>query len=480
MSRSNPDVSQRTNSSAGFSPELLIHLNRSQRVVREQLAQQLRAMIRDGRLPAGARLPPTRVMARDLDVARSVVVDAYQQLIADGYLSARQGSGTRVLPVSSDRPAVDSRSAEVTSAIGLFAGLPDPALFPRAEWLRHYRTALQALPDGRLGYPGPAGVQELRDALADYLSRVRGVAAAPENILVCSGITQAITLICRALHARGVRTIAMEDPGFGLHRQAIINAGLNVTGVPVDDDGLHVNALDNLDVGALLTAPAHSYPTGAVLSTPRRTALLRWARQRNMVIIEDDYDAEFRYDSAPLGALQGLAPEHVVYTGCVSKTLTPALRLGWMVLPRWLTGAVVHQKLLDDTGTSVLEQRALARFIETGGLTRHLRRVRPIYRHRRDAAVQATATALPGAAVKGIDAGLHLYVELPQWCDEADLLTAARERGIVIEGASWHFHSPAVAPPALIIGYGSTTEATVGDALTRLGEVYGSARAGSV
>ena len=473
MSRSNGEFVEQTNSAdAGFPMEILLHVDRSRRGVRQQLSQQLRAMIRDGRLAAGTRLPPSRVMAGDLGMARSVVVDAYQQLAADGYLSARQGSGTRVLPLVQVEVADRTAATESRPAVGLLGGMPDPTLFPRVEWLRHYRAALHDMPNTQLGYPGPFGTLELRNALAGYLTRTRGVAAAPERTVICGGATQAIVLICRALRARGTRTVAMEDPGFGLHRQAIANTGLQVVGIPVDEDGLQVHKLADLDVGAVLTAPAHSYPTGAVLGTARRAALLTWAHEHDRLIIEDDYDAEFRYDRAPLGALQGLAPERVVYTGCASKTLSPALRLGWMILPRWLVDDVAHQKLLDDMGTTVAEQLSLARFIETGGFTRHLRRVRPIYRRRRNAMLEAIATSLPEAAPKGIAAGLHAYVELPDWCDEARLVDAALEQDLLIEGAGWHRLAQQATPPALLLGYGATTEATICSSLTTLGSIY--------
>jgi GntR family transcriptional regulator / MocR family aminotransferase len=473
MSRSNTDISEQTNPSAlGFSEELLLHLDRSQRGLSQQLTEQLRALIRTGRLPTGTQLPPSRVLAHDLAVARSVIVDAYQQLAAEGYLSARQGSGTQVLAVTQPAASEQLVAAESPSVVSLLGGLPDPALFPRAEWLRHYRSVLRDIPNAQLGYPGPFGTLELRRALSDYLSRVRGVAAQPQHTVVCGGITQAVVLVCRALRARGLTSIAMEDPGFGLHRQAIANTGLKVVGLPVDDEGLQVHKLAELDVGAVLAAPAHSYPTGAVLSAARRAALLTWAHENDRLIIEDDYDAEFRYDRAPLGALQGLAPERVAYTGCASKTLSPALRLGWMILPRWLVSDVAQQKLLDDVGTTVPEQLTLARFIETGGFTRHLRRVRPVYRRRRDATLEAVATSLPAAQAKGIAAGLHLYVQLPDGDDEARLIDAAREQGLLIEGASWHWSAHETPPPALVLGYGATTEARIHHSLTMLGAIY--------
>ena len=361
---------------------------------------------------------------------------------------------------------------EPVGSVRLIGGLPDPALFPRTEWLRHYRAALNNVPNHDLGYPGPHGTLPLREALAGYVARVRGVATRPDHLLITSGITQAVVLVARALRTRGVDAIAVEDPCFGFHRQAITNAGLRVVPVPVDEDGIDVAKLLAHNIRAVLVAPAHSYPTGSVLSATRRSALVTWAHDNDGLIIEDDYDAEFRYDRAPIGALQGLAPQRVAYAGCASKTLAPALRLGWLAVPDWLIDDVVVQKLLDDMGNTVLEQLALARFIESGGLARHLRRVRPIYRRRRDTALASIATSLPGAIPVGVAAGLHTYVRLPRSCDEAQLLDAARKRGVLVEGASWHWSAPAAAPPALVVGYGSIAESTIRDGLGTLGAIY--------
>jgi GntR family transcriptional regulator / MocR family aminotransferase len=431
----------------------------------------LRSAIQQGRLPAGAVLPPTRTLARDLGVARSVVVAAYEHLATDGYLSGRQGSGTQVMPIAQAESPPSSTITEPVTDVRLFGGLPDPALFPRTEWLRHYRAALNSVPNHQLGYPGPLGTPQLREALTNYVARVRGVATTPDRMVITSGITQAVVLVVRALRARGVDTIAVEDPCFGLHRQAVINAGLQVVPISVDDDGLDVAKLLAHNVGAVLVAPAHSYPTGTVLSASRRAALVKWADDTDGLIIEDDYDAEFRYDRAPIGALQGLAPQRVAYTGCASKTLTPALRLGWLAAPDWLVDKVVRQKLLDDMGNTVLEQLALARFVESGGLARHLRRVRPIYRRRRDAALASIAASLPAATPTGVAAGLHTYLRLPPSCDEAGLVEAAGKRGVVVEGASWNWAVPSVAPPALVIGYGAIAESAIRSGLAVIGSL---------
>jgi GntR family transcriptional regulator / MocR family aminotransferase len=462
---------------AGFSAEILLAVDRSdRRGLREQLRQQLRSAIQDGRLQAGTLLPPSRTMAHDLGVARSVVVDTYENLTADGYLESRQGSGTRVLPIARTTP-IQPAGREAAPAASFFGGLPDPGLFPRAEWLRHYRAALNLAPNESLRYPGPLGAQPLRQALASYLARVRGAAADPDRVMITTGLTQAVALLCRALRARGVEAIAVEDPCFGLHRDAIRNAGLRPVPIPVDDDGLNIAQLARSDAGAVLVAPAHSYPTGAVLSPARRAALVEWAHDRGAFVIEDDYDAEFRYDRAPIGAIQGLAPDRVAYAGCASKVLTPALRLGWMVVPRRLVVDVVREKLLDDMGTTVFEQLALARFIETGGLARHLRRVRPVYRRRRSTAVDAIATFLPGAVPKGVAAGLHIYVQLPHWCDEAKITEKARARGVFVEGANWNWADPHSAPPALVFGYGSANDRVIREGIAVLGSIYAAVRA---
>lgn len=473
VSGSNSRLSEQTNfGDAGFPSDLLVALDRSgRRGLSAQLQQQLRSAMQQGRLPAGTILPATRTLARDLGIARSVVVAAYENLATDGYLSGRQGSGTQVMPIAQTSADTPSTTAEPDTDVRLLGGLPDPALFPRTEWLRHYRAALTDVPNHELGYPGPLGALQLRVALANYIARVRGVATTPDRMLITSGITQGVVLVARALRARGTDAIAFEDPCFGLHRQAVVNAGLQVVPIPVDDDGLDVAKLLAHNVGAVLVAPAHSYPTGTVLSAQRRAALVEWADDNDALIIEDDYDAEFRYDRAPIGALQGLAPQRVAYMGCASKTLTPALRLGWLAVPDWLLDKVIRQKLLDDMGNTVLEQLALARFIESGGFARHLRRVRPIYRRRRDTALASIATSLPEAIPTGVAAGLHMYLRLPTSCDEVGLVDAARNRGVLVEGASWNWSVPASAPPALVIGYGAITEPAIRNGLAILGSL---------
>ena len=468
-------MKKQANPADGFARALLVDLDRSApRTFRRQLERAIREAIADGRLEPGAPLPPSRTLAAELRLSRSVVVEAYGNLVAAGYLSSRRGSGTRVSSRAAG-PAADGAPHDVVRrpyTARFQSGLPDPASFPRRVWERHYRAVLAGLPDSAFTYPDPQGAIELRRALASYLGRVRSVTASHDRVLVCNGFAQGLVLVCRALRARGVEAMAVEDPCFAHHRRLIENAGLAPVPVAVDEDGLRVEDLRATGAGAVLVAPAHSYPSGAVLSPERRVALLRWAAATGAVVVEDDYDAEFRYDRAPVAALQGLAPDRVVYGGSTSKMLSPLLRLGWLVAPEWLIGALVREKLLDDMASSMLEQLTLARFVDDGALTRHLRRMGPVYRARREAALRAVAEHLPGAEPAGVPAGLHLFVRLPEECDERALVDAARRRGVRVEGAAVHYADPRSAPPALVLGYGAVSEQTVERGVAAFGEAY--------
>ena len=463
----------------GFPSDLLLDLRPEDgRGLRERLEHGLRQAIQQGRLRAGTTLPATRVLAGELGVSRSLVVEAYGNMAADGYLEAAQGSGTRVRHPGGAEPAAPAPDGfRPTTAPGgpplqLVGGLPDPALFPRAQWVRHYRAALSALPDAQLSYPPIQGAKDLRTELASYLGRVRGVSTTPGHLLVCTGFTQGITLVCRALRRSGARRVAVEDPCFGVHRKAIALTGLEPVPVPVDEHGLDVAALAGRDdLAAAVVAPAHSYPTGATLSTERRHELIRWARDRGAIVVEDDYDAEFRYDRAAIGALQGLAPERVVYVGGASKTVTPALRLGWMALPPQLVRPVEREKRFDDMGSPLLEQHAFARFMGSGDLSRHLRRVRPIYRDRRDALVTALAELLPEARWRGPAAGLHLHVLLPPGLDERALARAAYQSELQLEDAAWHWADPSQAPPSVVLGFGTLPEPAIRRSVAVLAEL---------
>jgi GntR family transcriptional regulator/MocR family aminotransferase len=356
-----------------------------------QIEDQLRRAIRAGALRAGARVPSTRDLARQLGISRSVAVDAYSQLAAEGYLVLRQGARPKVSEAAppGEGSASEAAAQAAPPRFDFRPRAPDVSSFPRTAWLRSLREALTAITDADLLYGDPRGVDALRSALAEYLGRVRGVVADPARVIVTSGYSQGQGIVCRVLAARGARRIAFENPSHPEQRRVASEAGLEVVPVAVDDDGVRIEELERVEADALVLTPAHQHPTGAVLAGERRPAVLEWLRARGAIAIEDDYDAEYRYDRAAVGALQGLAPDRIVYAGSASKTLAPALRLGWLVVPAHLLDAVADEKDLADCGTARIEQLAFASFLSRGELDRHLRRMRARYRRRRDLLVGA-------------------------------------------------------------------------------------------
>ncbi|HEU4904990.1 MAG TPA: PLP-dependent aminotransferase family protein [Solirubrobacterales bacterium] len=427
----------------------------------EQIERSIREAIQAGRLAAGAALPSSRALARELGISRGVVTEAYSQLAAEGYLHSRQGAPVRVarsVRAPAERPP--ARSMLPSFPYHFHPGLPDLAGFPRDRWLRSLRAAWRQAPIDAVGYPDPRGVPALREALAGYLGRVRGVAAEPELTLVSTGFSQAFSLICRWLAARGVERVALEDPGWHHHRLIVEAAGLAVAPVPVDSEGIRVDALEATAASAVVVTPAHQFPTGAVLSRERRAALVEWAEEGERLIVEDDYDAEYRYDDAGLGALQGLAPDRVAYIGSASKRLTPGMRLGWVLLPSWLAWQLIQAKAVEDGGSEAVGQLALHDFIERGELDRHIRRTRLRYRRRREVLLAALARRLPQARPGAGAAGLYELVELPEGVDEAALVSAAGERGVGLEGLALHRFAPA-GPPGLVLGFANLSEPAI-------------------
>jgi GntR family transcriptional regulator/MocR family aminotransferase len=440
-------------------PELMVRLERGAGPLRAQLEDQLRTAVRTGRLAAGTRLPSTRALAQDLAVSRGVVVDAYAQLAAEGYLVARHGAPTRVSDAAT-RPAEVAQPLpeERPPRFDFRPGGPDVSLFPRESWAASLRRGLRDAPHARLDYGDPRGAPELRGALASYLGRVRGVVSDPGCVIVTSGMAQGVALVGRTVLRRGGGRVGVEDPGSGPGRAQLAATGLEPRPMPVDSSGLRTDALARADLDLVLVTPAHQFPTGVVLAPGRRAALLDWAG-RGGLVLEDDYDAEYRYDRQPVGAVQGLAPERVVYAGSVSKTLAPALRLGWLVVPEPLVAELARAKAEDDLGTPVIEQLALADFLERGELDRHLRRTRALYRRRRDALIAALARQVPRLRPSGISAGLHLVAHLPAGYDESAVVEAARSRGIGLQGLGEHRLRPG--PPALLLGYGRIAEPSI-------------------
>jgi len=435
-----------------------------------QLERQLRERIRAGRLEHGTRLPATRELAQRLGVSRGVVVEAYAQLTAEGYLTTRRGGGTLVAAAArTTRPPAPAPARRGEPA-DFHPGLPDLTSFPRVAWARSLRTVARELPDAAFGYPDPCGAAALRSALAGYLGRARGVAAEPGRLFVTSGLTQGLALLARALVRRGARRVAVEDPGFFVHRVVLAHAGLEVVPVAVDEHGLRTDLLARVEADAVLVTPAHQAPLGGVLRAARRDALLLWAERRDALVIEDDYDAEYRYDRDPVGAVQGLAPERVAYLGCASKVLSPALRLGWMALPSAWSEPVALEKTLDDLGTPLLDQHAFADFIERGELDRHLRRMHPRYRARRATLVAELARELPEWRVAGVAAGFGVVALPPPQTDERALVAAAARRGLVLHGLA--DYRVRAGPPGVVLGIGNVTEAALARAVKQIAGAY--------
>ena len=399
------------------------------------LQSALRDAVRTGRLAAGTRLPSSRELAADLGVSRGLVTEAYEQLTAEGYLRSDRGAGTWVGDAAraAVRGARDLAPRAPGALVDFRPGTPDLSLFPRAAWAAAHKSVLTRLPHHALGYPDPRGLPQLRTSLAALLIRRRGVVADPEHLVVCSGVAQAMTLLGFVLHGHGLRTVGTEDPGSPEHAPLFAAAGLTMTELPLDDEGLATGPLAASGVRAVVTTPAHQFPTGIAYSAQRRAELLGWARAVDGLIVEDDYDGDFRYDRAPVGALQGLDPERVAYTGSVSKSLAPGLRLGWLVVPSRLVEEVVERKRTMDLGNPALDQALLADFIDRGGYDRQLRRCQRAYRERRDTLVGALSEHFPGAEVSGIAAGLHIIARLPErYGPEALFLERAAGAGVAV------------------------------------------------
>jgi GntR family transcriptional regulator/MocR family aminotransferase len=469
---------------SGVVPELALAVDRSAELpLGQQVQEALRTAIRAGRLRAGERLPSTRQLADQLGVSRGLVVSAYEQLLAEGYVVSAVGSGTRVADGLGD--AADAAASGAVrppvpvpvTGIDFGYGVPDLRAFPTRDWLWALGDAMRALPTADLGDGTTEGDDHLRAVLAGYHRRVRAGCAEPAGTIVVGGFRQGLTFVLGALAAHGIERIGLEDPGPRDHDHIARRAGLRVSAVPIDPEGVLVDDLRASGARAVLLTPAHQCPTGAVLSPARRHELVEWAHEVDGVIVEDDYDAEFRYDRQPVGSLQGLAPDRVVALGSVSKTLAPALRIGWVFTPPRFRGGILTEKSLSCRGVPQLDQAALARIIETGRFDRHLRRVRDSYRQRRDTLVTAVDEHLAGASITGLDAGHHALLQLPPGVDEERVVAQAAAAGIAVRGlGDYRVTADDEAPrdplpAALVIGFGNLTTRQIREGIGVLGEV---------
>ena len=459
--------------SGGSSPRantgLDLHLDLTGSRVRAGLERALREAVSSGRLLPGTRLPSSRALAADLGIARNTVADSYGQLIAEGWLEARHGSGTWVAERTAAvpaTPAIPAAAQARRTRYDLRTGVPDVSAFPLSGWLAAARKALVSAPHEALGYTDPRGLPELRTAVAGYLSRARGVAVTPDRIVVCAGFAQGLELLCEALRAGGATTLAVEEYGYQRHWRIAQEKGLALRALPVDAGGAVLTGLDG--VQALLLTPTHQFPLGVPLDSARRRRAVDWAASTGGLIIEDDYDGELRYDRPAVGALQALAPERVVYIGTASKSLAPGLRLGWLVLPAHLAEQVAEAKGAMGRLSSSLDQLTLAEFIASGAYDRQVRRVRLDYRRRRDRLVRALRREAPQVRVTGIAAGLHALLRLPSGQSEEDLVARAARHGLTVEALGAYSMDSHHAGPALVVGYATPPPHAYTTAVARL------------
>jgi GntR family transcriptional regulator / MocR family aminotransferase len=447
--------------------DLLLQLDRSQSApVSRQLEEQMRGAIRSGALVADEQLPSTRVLAEDLGVSRGVILRAYGQLAAEGYISLRQGAAPTVRAGVARLEDTSPPNGRPGVVYDLRPHLPDVTAFPRQPWLRAVRESLTHARIADLGYSDPAGLWDLRVAVANYLSRARGVAAHPANTLITAGSTHSISLLSRVLTRRGDTRMAFENPSHRLLRAVASMGGQRVVAAAIDEFGVRPDEIDQAQ--SLVVSPAHQFPTGVVLAPRRRKALIEWAQQNDVLILEDDYSAEFRYDGAPTAALQHLAPDHIVYVGSTGKTFAPALRLGWMVLPPALVDDVSGELAYNMLHVSGLDQLAFSRFLQCGDFDRHLRRMRQVYSARRNLVTELLAEVLPDHEVRGIAGGLHIVLGMPSHSAAASVRVEARACGIGIDSIDLHSFADSASPAGLVIGYGALPEPTLERALSGL------------
>ncbi len=469
----------------------------------EQVYRGLRGLILDGVFGPGSKLPTSRAMGKELGVSRNTMLNAYQQLVDEGYAQGIVGSGTfvaRSLPDEARRPGAQipspkrrlklstssyaQRLLKHAPRAGASWRLPrhhlpydfrygEPAYndLPLETWSRLLGRIARNARAGELAYGEPAGPIELRQALAGYLRRARGVVCEPEQILITQGSQQAIDLIARVLVDAGDRVV-LEEPHYTGFSFVMGSSGAELISVPTDSNGLQVDNLDALDgIRAVCVTPSHQFPSGGVLSLERRLSLLSWAERENTIVIEDDYDGEYRYEGRPVPSLQSLDQSgHVLYVGTASKLLFPSLRIGWLVVPQDLVRVFTIAKAFTDTGSSGLEQRVLAEFIKQGHLERHVRRTRVRNAARRKALEAAVSRELEGIAeLQGTQAGLHGVLWVPELpgSREQDLRRAAAERGVGIYPVHPYYRRrPRKA--GFVLGYAALTEREIDEGIRRL------------
>lgn len=473
-----------------------IHVTLSGRAdLASQIYLQLREAVLDGRLSGGDRLPPTRVLAEQLAVSRGTVTTAYDRLAAEGFLESRAGSGSFVSRCA-PRAGTDSRRATPgvvrpvppwrarwspprhpgPAAFDLSVGVPDGSLFPLPVWRRLVAAELRLGQHGGLGrlatgpYDDP-GHARLQDEIARYLGLSRSVVAGGGDVIVTTGAQQALDLVVRVLLEPGA-VAAVEDPGYTAVHRLLETHRVRVVGVPVDAEGIVVDALP-ADARLVYVTPSHQFPTGVPMSLARRTALLEWAARHDAVVVEDDYDSEFRFADRPLEPLQSLDREgRVVYVGSFSKTLLPALRVGYAVAPASLQPALREAKRVTDWAGDAVTQGALATFLAEGHLAAHVRRASRVYRERRGILIDEVERCLADLVeVVPSVAGLHICGVLRDAeADDTTVVSSASDVGVAVEPLSVRFRDQP-GRPGLLLGVGGIETPRIPQAVRLLGEV---------
>ena len=452
-------ASSRSSEWATFGRDLLVSTGTTPRGQwTTHLSHQIREAIRNGVLRPGVKLPSTRALAADLRLSRGVVLAVYDQLKAEGYLSTTPGSGTTVADTGPGNAGSAPSTTPCPISPPASPGLPDPNLFPRHDWLKAYRRALQHLPDADLHYGDPRGYEPLRAELVDYLGRVRGLRATHDQILIVNGFAQGLAILARVLAEHDITTVAVEEPGSTGTRRQLNDWGIATPPADVDEHGLSIDSLEATGAPAVLLTPAHHYPTGVVLTPERRHQLLDWVhRKPGRYIVEDDYDAEYRYDHQPVGSLQPLNPERIITGSSVSKTLAPALRLGWLVVPDHLLAETTKTKAILDLGTSILTQAALVELLRTGTFDRHLRRSRLTYRTKRRHVAHHLTTELPNVTISGLEAGLNICLRLDGLTNDQPLTNQLKAQGVRCEALSYYQQRP-TPQQGLVLDIAATTD----------------------
>lgn len=444
-----------------------------------QVYHQIREQILNGELQSGKKLPATRELSSELGVSRNVILEAYDQLFSEGFLVTRQGAGTFIaegayLEQRKKSTLIDSlhwceETNKESNIINFRSGIPALDLFPRKGWAKLSHTIWNETPPSTFGYDIPQGRPELRKVLSRYLLKTRGVFCHPEQLVITSGATQALTLVSKLLLSSGDEVL-IEDPITNDIQTIFKNSGAFLSPVPVDDNGMNTSLLPaNKNPKFIFITPSHQFPLGGTLPIQRRVQLVNYSRKTNCYLIEDDYDSEFRYEGSSVSSLQGLDPERVIYIGSFSKILSPSLRMGYLVLPSHLVEKCRRVKWFSDLHTPSLNQLILAKFIAEGYLERHIMKMKKIYKNRRDLLIQQLQSAFSNTInIFGYSTGLHLIVEFNQVQFTKELLEKIQQLGVKVYPVEDHAIEKGKHHNRIIIGYGHLTTEEIKEGVSRL------------